>query len=72
MNPTGSMQAQIVDTFKEKLNELPPIMKLPVLLVMADAIKCELPRAEQEYAKAKQEMFDSFVEMLSKYAPKED
>ena len=56
-----------LESFRKAIDELPPLMKLPTLLILADEIKCALPIAEKEYAAEKDRMMNEFIAVLRRY-----
>lgn len=63
----NDMFGSTFESFMESINGLPPIMKLPTLLVLADEIKRVLPSAEKEYAAEKDRMMNEFIAVLRRY-----
>lgn len=66
MKNSSMFDSALVD-FRESITNIPPLMKLPTLLVLADEIKEALPTAEKEYAAEKERMMSEFIAVLRKY-----
>lgn len=66
MKNSSMFDSALVD-FRESIANIPPLMKLPTLLVLADEIKEALPAAEKEYAAEKERMTSEFIAVLRKY-----
>lgn len=52
----------------EAFSSMPPLLRYPAMLTIAEAITNELPKAEAEYDKARLDIIERFLEIRrSKY-----
>lgn len=60
------MNDKITKTFLDNLYNIPPIMRYPTLLMLAEIVAEELPKAETLYEEEKWRVLEDFNKFVSK------
>ena len=58
------MDEELLKGFRESINDLSPLLRYPVLLLIADMVKEELPKAKKAHDEECENMINRFMELV--------